>query len=512
MRSDLETTKQIEFYLTNNMSDVERRIFEKEMELNLELRHAVEQQKNLMKAMEKSYIKDLAVSAGIKYRRTRRLVAGAAILAVIVLVTGVFAIYDYIKDQPKQQVEINIKNPIVSEGQPEMSDPIVADSTVEVYSNRQMSDFVNTIPMVTELEKKSMAVSDSGFYILTAVKTNEIKENVTTTFVEVPKDSVAEKPLGKVNASGIFEQFQTDPQIFNVSADKKIHITGAEGTVIDIPAESLVDERGHPIKGPVSVELKEYYQKSDIILGNLHTMADGQLLESGGMIHVNVSQDGRESIQLKDGKTMSIKFKGKTEKDSMLIFDGEAYAEGVDWSLNKLYYTTYDTIYWNKPKKLKGAGIYRGGTKKHTRKTNDTTITTINPGFGDIVLETGKLGWINCDKFCNYTNRSTLTVKFNKGYAPIIRLVFTKINSTVSTNENAEDHSIFWNIPVGMEMHIVAFTTIDGQPYFGKQKITMTTDHIEWIDLQKTSLESLEFELKKLNTPDKKNDTFDILH
>ena len=117
--------------------------------------------------------------------------------------------------------------------------------------------------------------------------------------------------------------FQKSEQTFCIDNSKDTTIYGSEGTRIRIPAHSIIT----PVNGgPPNylISLNEYYSLSDIIAANLTTRTSSELLETGGMIHLNIRREGKPCIIDADNPPeIGIPHTGE-EIDSMALFYGKA--------------------------------------------------------------------------------------------------------------------------------------------------------------------------------------------
>ena len=91
--------KKIEDYLAGRMVPEDIIVFEKEMARDPELQKAVESQKKIMKAMEKTYVKRSILKAGQKIRMYSVLKKGGIIVSVLVILAAAFIGYTEIKKQ-----------------------------------------------------------------------------------------------------------------------------------------------------------------------------------------------------------------------------------------------------------------------------------------------------------------------------------------------------------------------------------------------------------------------------
>lgn len=136
------------------------------------------------------------------------------------------------------------------------------------------------------------------------------------------------------------EYFQIDPT-------KAAEVRGREGTVVRIPAGSLVDGRQRPATGPVWVELKECYAASDMLLSNLltETLA-GAPLELTGAVLVRATAAGQQLV-LAAGRSLQLELAGSRGTHPLFYGQMSSSAAPVRWlegeapaALSEQVYTT----------------------------------------------------------------------------------------------------------------------------------------------------------------------------
>ncbi|GGG44326.1 hypothetical protein GCM10011378_20840 [Hymenobacter glacieicola] len=120
------------------------------------------------------------------------------------------------------------------------------------------------------------------------------------------------------------EYFQIDPT-------KPAEVRGREGTVVRIPAGSLVDSRQRPATGAVWVELKECYAASDMLLSNLltETLA-GAPLELTGAVLVRATAAGQQLL-LAAGRSLQLELAGSHSGHPLFYGQAAAPAAPVRW-------------------------------------------------------------------------------------------------------------------------------------------------------------------------------------
>ena len=136
------------------------------------------------------------------------------------------------------------------------------------------------------------------------------------------------------NLSEFYAQFERRPQSYIIYTDQTEQIICNEGTVLKIPKNAFETVSGKMIDQKVELQVKEFFKNSDILLANLSTSCDDQILETGGMLHLAVFSNGEE-CQLKRGKQIEIMFPTKEEKEEMKLFTGEWSDECINWKIDE---------------------------------------------------------------------------------------------------------------------------------------------------------------------------------
>lgn len=120
-------------------------------------------------------------------------------------------------------------------------------------------------------------------------------------------------------------------QAFKVNADSDTLLTTAGGCTVQVPANAFVDAKGRPIKGAVTVDVKEVLKPVDYVLGNMMTVYKGKPLESAGSFSITASAHGEE-LALAEGAALSMAVPSRSKKAGMKFFPGEETADGVVWN------------------------------------------------------------------------------------------------------------------------------------------------------------------------------------
>ena len=112
-------------------------------------------------------------------------------------------------------------------------------------------------------------------------------------------------------------------EYFRIDPTQASEVQGREGTIVRIPAGSLVTERQAPPRGPVWVELKECYSTADILLSNLSTLSgENELLETAGIVLVQASAQG-QPLRVADGQSIQIDLPAPIRQTGMRLSYGQ---------------------------------------------------------------------------------------------------------------------------------------------------------------------------------------------
>jgi hypothetical protein len=148
------------------------------------------------------------------------------------------------------------------------------------------------------------------------------------------EDTSINQELGKLPAAlsdtlkkigGQIQNFEIDPSTGNT-------IVGQQGTIVLIPANSLVDEQGKPITERTSIQLKECYSIKDIISSNLQTVHNDNILQTKGMIYLAASIPGGKTVRIDKSKPVRIEMPVSPDISGAKFFKGERDENGnMNW-------------------------------------------------------------------------------------------------------------------------------------------------------------------------------------
>ena len=132
------------------------------------------------------------------------------------------------------------------------------------------------------------------------------------------------------------EDFEKQPEIFVIFKNKDTTLTCNEGTILKIYANSFVSKKGDKkTNDSVTISVREFYKISDMLLANLSTTSNEQLLETGGMVNI-IATDESDTLQLEKGKTIQISFPTNKKEDAMRLFSGAWDNNHINWRTHSI--------------------------------------------------------------------------------------------------------------------------------------------------------------------------------
>jgi len=175
---------------------------------------------------------------------------------------------------------------------------------------------VNKEDLKTEVFAKGITKKESTQYRPSPL------QNESTDYRVVEKNEAAIKQL--------LATLNVRKQTFTVATDRITTIKAEKGATFKINPADLVTGDGKFVSGEISIVLKEYPNKLDMLKANAQTVSNGQLLVSGGSYYIEMTA-GDLPLQLKEGKTLEAWFPGMNQQ-GMEIFYGSKDDNGtMNW-------------------------------------------------------------------------------------------------------------------------------------------------------------------------------------
>lgn len=290
MEQHIQNIELINNYLNNSLSKSERQDFENRLKVDAEFNGLYEDHIVFIEGLKRQSLNTEIKKAKQIYIRNRWYKHIG--ISVIILTVSALIYFNLKTDTTSKSEAQPNNNPKTS---------IVLDSVLPKRILKDTSTDKDTLKTeIVTIEEHT-----------TSSKINRVDE--VTTEVEIPK-KVA--------------------QSFTISSEKDTTIICKEGTKLMIKANSFVKTDNSEVNGKLAFNVTEFYKLSDILLANLTTTSNEKLLETGGMLYIEVKQN--ESIlKLKENRHIKIAFPSKVKKENMQLFSGEWKEGTINWTLEK---------------------------------------------------------------------------------------------------------------------------------------------------------------------------------
>lgn len=247
------------------------------------------------------------------------------------------------------------------------------------------------------------------------------------------------------NLSEFYNTHEVKKQTFNISVLTGGTFTSSNGTIVTIPANAFVTSSGILVTGNVTIEFKDIYKKSDMLLSNIPSMlTDGRPLKSAGEFFIRVLSNN-SPVSLANGKKITIAQPAANsggELDSAMI----PFVQPLDSNFGGGWTPTIeDSLTWLTTSYVYSLYNYSGTASNGT--------------------------WCNSDNssyFSAYSQATLNLVATNQSeYSQIeVYLIFKNINSCVHVYPGWNGSSInyiYQFAPIGLECTAVAVSVKDGK-------------------------------------------------
>lgn len=88
---------------------------------------------------------------------------------------------------------------------------------------------------------------------------------------------------------------ESEKQTISIDLSTQTSLTGTNGTILYFSSNTFEDMNGNTVSGVIEIEMIETQSNKDMLwLNRPTTTTNGQLLVSGGIVYVNVTQNGNQ--------------------------------------------------------------------------------------------------------------------------------------------------------------------------------------------------------------------------
>jgi hypothetical protein len=279
------------------------------------------------------------------------------------------------------------------------------------------------------------------------------------------------------NVMNFFDNNLTDAIItHNATASSVTQtFTGSKGYTFTFGPNTFSDCNGNSVTGNFQIEYVEATTKNEMLKINRPTFTNnGELLESGGIVYLNVTQNGQQ-LCINDAEPVAITIPTQNFTPMQYFVGSSDANNNFGWDLD-------DT-----------ENVTLGEAPDSTNFEQNTFLI--------YEFEMDSIGWINCDFFYNSANPLTgveviLPDTFNGGNS-LVFIFYETINAVANLHDYDEDGTFDlgsgYSTPEGMDVTFIIVSELDGLFYYNLTASTITNNHSEVISsltaIDETALE-----------------------
>lgn len=217
-----------------------------------------------------------------------------------------------------------------------------SDTAISVIENPALINVPNAETINDNLNNKINSDNLSNSVSIATEKT--INSNPTTGTNKTIKDNSQPEIIApsKINLNvdaceKEIKKLAPKPQVFTIDNLRDTLITCKKGTRINFPMKCFAENNGIP-NDNLQIKIFEYLTYKEFFAAGLSTASNGRLLNTGGMLYVEVSNAGQKVNLKKDSAyTIWLPTSNNRRDESMQTFYGKKSDTGINWDLNPQY-------------------------------------------------------------------------------------------------------------------------------------------------------------------------------
>ncbi len=320
------------------------------------------------------------------------------------------------------------------------------------------------------------------------------------------------KPVSQLAASGNIVLDDNERQCFPFNPSTDNVITSKNGNRFFFPPNAFETLNGKTIVNQnIDVCVWEFVDKKSLIYSGLTTDANGKMLETAGSFFIEAKLNGEE-LKLSQGESYTVEMKSPKSFPDMFTYYGGTKDGLIDWAVNKDEPATFNSALASiseEPQEIiqqiQSEGLEFNNVNYDAWRDNeygeiDEEYVESAQAVDFYEMSAGKLGWINCDRFYEVEDKTTLAVRIDSDKSMVVRIVFKDINSVMPcySNSNNKNQYTASGIPKGEKVMLLAYSVKDDNAVLGYKEITIGENDIEDItlnNLTKTRFKSAVSEL-----------------
>lgn len=269
----------------------------------------------------------------------------------------------------------------------------------------------------------------------------------------------------------LVQTLKPNTQSFTVDPTTSQTVTGADGTIISIDANTFTDNNSNIILTPITVKLREHLTLEDMLLANAQTSSNNQILVTGGSFNLTFEDENGSSV---NANLWNIQAQIPVQTDITGYENQMQYYQGETSIVDGR-----EIVNWN----------FGGGNNEAGMDGNTFNIFGLEQGLSncDVLYDmSGDTPTQFEVSVSSVTDYSSTTVWMVIDDFPSV-IMITSLNDTMTALKTYEN-----SIPTGLNATLIAIT-VDADSYlkFGSLPITVLGNDVFNVDVDYGTTEEL---------------------
>ncbi|MES2679266.1 MAG: hypothetical protein V4635_05245 [Bacteroidota bacterium] len=278
-----------------------------------------------------------------------------------------------------------------------------------------------------------------------------------------------------------FEKNGAQKQTFTFDAATGGSFTTPQSTTINIPPNAF------QASGKITLEFKDIYQKSDMLLSDMPTnLYDGTALTSGGEMFIKALSNGTP-VKIAPGKTIEMRLPMKSQSTATMtafVAVKDTVAKSNVWTPSQTQ--TVTTVQTQPIATNSGANYYSLTMSDFSSPLNNGT-------------------WTNCDHphFPPSTPQTPFKISIsNVVNSPKVYMVFKSAKTMISvwgTGSNPRQNFLYSYAPTGYQCSVIVVDVNNGKLHTSITPVTIAANQSISVELNENTTENFKASLKALD-------------
>lgn len=290
-------------------------------------------------------------------------------------------------------------------------------------------------------------------------------EDVYIKYAKYPQ-IVMYKPVAAVFASGKLNLADYPSYCTTISNRNPNKIVTPYNTEISFPTGAFESQDLTIIGDEINICVYEFYDRKSLVRSNLTTHSGHQGIETAGSFYIVATSSKGKALRLVDGKKYTIKINYNLPDNTagFYTFYGQEQGDIINWFADQDASVSSTFSYISE---VTSQSEYEESVIQYEIESLEETDA--------LLMKSSQLGWINCDRFIEEDNLTSVNI-WCEGYKDMsVRMIFEEYKSVLPGYQKSNDQSQyeFKNVPEGQPVILLAYKVVGKEVFFHYQKVVI---------------------------------------